>query len=48
MEQLGRVLMQHMRFLANFRHVGGFCDLRDPVLPTLRGASGDVVTMYAY
>ena len=25
-----------------------FVDLGDPVVPTLRGASGDVVTVYAY
>ena len=29
-------------------YVGGFGDLGDPVVPTLRGASGDVVTVYAY
>ena len=28
-------------------YVGGFGDLGDPVVPTLRGASGDVVTVYA-
>ena len=32
----------------HFRYVGGFGDLGDPVVPTLRGASGDVVTVYAY
>ena len=31
-----------------FCYVGGFGDLGDPVVPTLRGASGDVVTAYAY
>ena len=28
--------------------VGRAGDLGDPVVPTLRGASGDVVTIYAY
>ena len=32
----------------HFCHVAGFCDLGDPMLPTLRGASEDVVTVYAY
>ena len=32
----------------NFCYVGGFGDLSDPVVPTLRGMSGDVVTVYAY
>ena len=31
-----------------FCYVGGFGDLSDPVVPTLRGVSGDVVTVYAY
>ena len=31
-----------------FCYVGDFGDLGDPVVPTLRGASGDVVTVYAY
>ena len=34
--------------LNHFCYVGGFGDLGDPVLPTLRGVSGDVVTIYAY
>ena len=33
--------------LSHFCYVGGFGDLGDPVLPTLRGVSGDVVTLYA-
>ena len=33
---------------SHFWHVGGFGDLGDPVVPTLRGVSGDVVTVYAY
>ena len=33
---------------SHFCYVGGFGDLGDPVVPTLRGVSGDVVTVYAY
>ena len=34
---------------SHFCYVGSFCDLGDPVLlPTLRGASRDVVIVYAY
>ena len=29
-------------------YVGGFGNLGDPVVPTVRGVSGDVVTVYAY
>ena len=29
-------------------YVGGFGNLGDPVVSTLRGASGNVVTVYAY
>ena len=32
----------------HFCYVGGLGDLSDPVVPTLRGVSGDVVTVYAY
>ena len=32
---------------SHFCYVGGFGDLGDPVVSTLRGASGDVVTIYA-
>ena len=31
-----------------FWYVGGFGNLGDPVVPTLRGVSGDVVPVYAY
>ena len=31
----------------HFWYVGGFGDLGDPTVPTLRGVSGDVVTVYA-
>ena len=33
---------------SHFCYVGGFGELGDPVVPTLRGVSGDVVTVYAY
>ena len=45
---VGRALMRFMHFSAFFAHVGGFCDLGDPVVPTPRGVSGDVVTEHAY
>ena len=32
----------------HFCYIGGFGDLGDPVVPTLRGVSGDVGTVYAY
>ena len=40
--------MQFMHFFSHFWYVGCFGDLGDPVVPTLRGASGDGVTIYAY
>ena len=33
---------------SHFCYVGGFGELGDPVVPALRGVSGDVVTVYAY
>ena len=33
---------------SHFCYFGGFGDRGDPVVPTLRGVSGDVVTVYAY
>ena len=33
---------------SHFCYVGGFGDLGDPVVPTPRGASGEIVTVYAY
>ena len=33
---------------SHFWYVGGFGDLGDPVVPTLRGVSGDVLTIYGY
>ena len=45
---VGRALMQFMQVFSYFWYVGGFGDLGDPVVPSLRGVSGDVVTMYAY
>ena len=35
-------------FCGHFWYVGGLGDLGDPVVPTLRGVSGDVVTVYTY
>ena len=35
-------------FFSHFCYVGGFGNLGDPVVPTLRGVSGDVVTVYTY
>ena len=32
---------------SHFGYVGGFGDLGDPVVSTLTGVSGDVVTVYA-
>ena len=40
--------MQVYAFCGHFWFVGGFGDLGDPVVPTLRGVSGDAVTVYAY
>ena len=42
---VGRALVLFMHFSAIFAM---FIDRSDPVVPTLRGASGDVVTVYAY
>ena len=39
--------MQFMQFFSHFCYVGGFGELGDPVVPTLGGASGDVVTVSA-
>ena len=33
---------------SHFCDVGGVGDLGDPVVPTPRGVSGDIVTVYAY
>ena len=33
---------------SHFCNVGCFGDLGDTVVPTLRGVSGDIVTVYAY
>ena len=45
---VGRALLQFMHVFSHFCYVGGFGNLGDPVVPTLRGVSGDVVTVYAY
>ena len=44
---VGRALTQFMHFFSHFCYVGGFGDLGDPVVSTLRGVSGDVVTVSA-
>ena len=44
----GRALYALYALSNHFCYVGGFGDLGDPVLPTLRGVSGDVVTVCAY
>ena len=40
--------MQFMHFSAIFGMLGVMATLGDPVVPTLRGVSGDVVTVHAY
>ena len=45
---MGRALVQCMHFSAIFAMLAGFGNLGDPVVPTLRGVSGDVVTVYPY
>ena len=45
---VGQVLNAVYALFSHFCCVGGFGDLGDPVLPTLRGVSGDVVAVYAY
>ena len=45
---VGRSAYAVYALFSHFCYVGGFGDLGDPVVPTLRGASGDVVTVYAY
>ena len=44
---VGRALMHFMHFFSHFCYVGGLGDLGDPVVSTLRGVSGDVVTVSA-
>ena len=48
MGQSGKSVAAVYAFSSHFCYVGGFDDLVDPVLPTLRGVSGDTVTGYAY
>ena len=47
---VGRALMTYdvCALSSYFCYVGGFGDLNDPLVPTLRGVSGDVVIVYAY
>ena len=44
---MGRADAAHA-LLSHLCYVGGFGNLGEPVVPTLRGVSGDVVTVYAY
>ena len=48
MGQIGTSAHAVYALFSHFCHMGGFGDLRDPVLPTLRGVNGDFVTVYAY
>ena len=48
MGQIGTSANAFYALFSHFCYVGGFGDLGDPVVPTLRGVSGDVVTVYAY
>ena len=45
---VGQALIQFMRFLAIFAMLVVLATSVIPMLPTLRGVSGDVVTVYAY
>ena len=45
---VGRALMQFMHFSAIFAMLAVLATLVTRLVPTLRGASGDVVTVYAY
>ena len=45
---VGQALNAVYAVFSQFGYVGGFGDLGDPVVPTLRGVSGDFVTVYAY
>ena len=45
---VGRALHAVYALFGRFCYVAGFGDLGDPVVPTLRDVSGDVVTVYAY
>ena len=48
MGQIGASANAVYALSSHFWYVGGFGDLNGPVVPTLRGVSGDVVTAYAY
>ena len=45
---VGRALIAFYALSTHFCYVGGFGDPGDPVVPTLRGVSGDVGALYAY
>ena len=44
---VGRALNAVYALFSHLCYVGGFGNLGEPVVPTPRGASGDVVTVYA-
>ena len=48
MERSGASVAAVHALFSHLCYVGGFGDLGDPLLSTLRGVSGDVVTIYAY
>ena len=48
MGQSGTSAYAGYALFSHFWYVGGFGNLGDPVVPTLRGVSGDVVIVYAY
>ena len=48
MERIGTSAKAVYATVNRLCYVGIFGDLSDSVIPTLRGASGDVVTAYAY
>ena len=40
--------MRYRQFYSHFCYVGVFGDLSDSVVPTLKGATGDHLIVYAY
>ena len=45
---MGRSGTSTHALISHLWYVGGFCDLGDPILPTVRGVNGDVVVVYAH
>ena len=45
---VGRALHAVYALFSHFCYVGGFGNLGDRLVPTLRGVSGEVVTVYAH